>query len=440
MDGTKRDREGKRFTLRHELIALIGTVATGSVAAVLLSPDDRTHPTVGGPTSFREPQVSTIANPRHPHHAIIEEAPEPLRNSEPATTVVSPPRGADSGAQFTNAVPRTVLGAESDTRAPAGWTAAPASAVWPATPASAALNVAAAPTAVAVAGDAVRTQTYSIATTTSRTASVGFAVGPSAGTTTSLSESPSSGPARPLTRSIAAVVPSAVTIEEQPASASCFRSGTRILTTRGEVVVEELAPGDRAVSPEGVDFAVKWVGWRHLDISRSVERQTLLPVRIQRDAIAQGVPRRDLFISPGHGIYLDGMLIPAAALVNGATITQSQDIEEITYYHVELEAHGILLAEGAPVESYIDDGNRAFFANAGECATPAPVLAARPASHRWLPQRLRRALAPLGFIRRRHAAARRAKTVEGVRRRLATRAQALRDRRKRDHDNTGVAG
>jgi hypothetical protein len=183
-----------------------------------------------------------------------------------------------------------------------------------------------------------------------------------------------------------------------------------------------------------IPIAVKWVAWRHLAISRSVERQTLLPVRVRRDAIAQGVPRRDLFISPGHGIYLDGVLIPAAALINGATITQSQDIEEIIYYHVELEAHGILLAEGAPVELYIDDGNRAFFTNAGACATPPPVLAARPALQRWLPQRLRRALAPLGFLRRRHAAARRAKAVEGVRRRLATRALALRDCRKRDHN------
>jgi hypothetical protein len=426
MDETKREREGKRFTLRQEFIALIGTVATGGVAAVFLSLDDRTQPTVVEPTSFREPQeVATIANPRRPRHPITQEAPEHLDNSATRNDVVVSPSSADNGAQMINTVPRTVLGAESGTTASAAWTA---------TPASPALNVTAAPTAVAVAGEAAHTQAYSLGTTTtSLTGSVGFAAAPSAGTTTSPIESPPPSPAHPLSMSIAAVVPSAVVMEEQPASASCFRSGTRILTTRGEVVVEELAPGDRAVSPEGIDFAIKWVGWRHLEISRSVERQTLLPIRIQQDAIAQGVPRRDLFVSPGHGIYLDGMLIPAAALVNGATITQSRDVEEITYYHVELEAHGILLAEGAPVESYIDDGNRAFFTNPGPCATPPSVLAVRP-SQRWLPQRLRRALAPLGFIRRRHATARRAKAVEGVRRRLATRAQALRDRRKRDHD------
>jgi hypothetical protein len=423
MDKTKRDGGGKGFTFRQELIALIGTVATGSVAAIFLSP--RTQPPVVVPTSFPEPQLSTIANPRHPHHGTIEEAPEHLENSTTRNDVGVSPSGGASGVQMINTVPRAVLGAESGTTASAAWTA---------TPASPALNVTATPTAVAVAGEAVHTQAYSIGTTTGpRTGFVGFAVGPSAGTTTSLIESPTPGPARPLSMSIAAAVPSAVAMEEQPASASCFRSGTRILTTRGEVVVEELAPGDRAVSPEGIDFAIKWVGWRHLDISRSVERQTLLPIRIQQDAIAQGVPRRDLFVSPGHGIYLDGMLIPAAALVNGATITQSRDVEEITYYHVELEALGILLAEGAPVESYIDDGNRAFFTNPGPRATPPSVLAVRP-SQRWLPRRLRRALAPLGFIRRRLAATRRAKAVEGVRRRLATRARALRDGGKRDRE------
>jgi hypothetical protein len=112
MDETKRDREGKRFTVRHEVIALIGTVATGSVAAVFLLPEDRTQPTVVGPTSFREPQVSTTANPRHPQHTIIEESPDRLENSAtPNDVVVSPSGGADNGAQMTDAVPRTVLGA-----------------------------------------------------------------------------------------------------------------------------------------------------------------------------------------------------------------------------------------------------------------------------------------------------------------------------------------
>ena len=35
----------------------------------------------------------------------------------------------------------------------------------------------------------------------------------------------------------------------------------------------------------------------------------------------------------------------------------------VEYWHVELERHEVLLAEGLPAESYLDTGNRAAFAN-----------------------------------------------------------------------------
>ena len=54
------------------------------------------------------------------------------------------------------------------------------------------------------------------------------------------------------------------------------------------------------------------------------------------------------------------MLIPASALANGATITQIE-AGQITYWHVELDSHDILIANGLPAESYIDMGNRVFF-------------------------------------------------------------------------------
>ena len=57
------------------------------------------------------------------------------------------------------------------------------------------------------------------------------------------------------------------------------------------------------------------------------------------------------------------MLIPACRLINGTTITQV-DVEEVTYWHIELDSHDILLAEGLKAESYLDCGNRRFFANA----------------------------------------------------------------------------
>jgi len=73
---------------------------------------------------------------------------------------------------------------------------------------------------------------------------------------------------------------------------------------------------------------------------------------------------RDLVLSPDHAVFVDGVLIPVRYLINSATVIQEQ-VANITYYHVELPAHKVILAEGLPVESYLDTGNRAAFANGG---------------------------------------------------------------------------
>jgi hypothetical protein len=92
------------------------------------------------------------------------------------------------------------------------------------------------------------------------------------------------------------------------------------------------------------------------------------PVRVRAGAFADGLPARDLLLSPDHAVFADGGLIPVRYLLNGVTVTQ-QAVREITYFHVELDRHDILFAEGLPAESYLDTGNRAAFENAG-----APVM------------------------------------------------------------------
>ncbi len=59
-------------------------------------------------------------------------------------------------------------------------------------------------------------------------------------------------------------------------------------------------------------------------------------------------------------MFIDGALIPIRYLVNGDSIVQ-QPADEVTYYHVELPAHAVILADGLPCESYLDTGNRAVF-------------------------------------------------------------------------------
>ena len=91
----------------------------------------------------------------------------------------------------------------------------------------------------------------------------------------------------------------------------------------------------------------------------------MAPIRIERDAFADGMPHRDLVVSPDHAIFVDGKLICARQLVNGTTIRQELNWTAVDYYHVQLDQHAILLAEGLPAESYIDTGNSGFFANSG---------------------------------------------------------------------------
>jgi hypothetical protein len=95
------------------------------------------------------------------------------------------------------------------------------------------------------------------------------------------------------------------------------------------------------------------------------------PYRIRAGAFAHGTPQRDLWLSRGHSIFIDGSLIQVERLVNGATIAQVPR-EQVEYWHVELDSHDVLLAEGLPAESYLSVGNRPLFSNSGTLVEAFP--------------------------------------------------------------------
>jgi hypothetical protein len=97
-------------------------------------------------------------------------------------------------------------------------------------------------------------------------------------------------------------------------------------------------------------------------------------VRVRAGALGPAMPSRDLVLSPDHALFLDGELVPVRYLINGGTIVQ-EDAHSVTYFHVELERHDILIAEGAPAESYLDTGNRTAFANGGSTVMAHPDFA-----------------------------------------------------------------
>ena len=146
----------------------------------------------------------------------------------------------------------------------------------------------------------------------------------------------------------------------------CYCPGTMILTDRGEAPIEALAIGDRVVTARGALEPIRWIGRRSYAGRFLAGKRHLLPVTIRAGALGGGLPRRDLRVSPLHAMFLDGVLVPAGQLVNGSTIRQEPDCQLVHYIHLELIRHDIVLAEGAPSETFLDDDSRGMFHNARE--------------------------------------------------------------------------
>lgn len=168
--------------------------------------------------------------------------------------------------------------------------------------------------------------------------------------------------------------------------APCLVTGSLIRTAHGEVAVEDIFAGDEIVIlRDGVEAIepVVWVGHRHLDISAHAHPEASVPVRIRAHAIAEQQPARDLFLSQEHCLFLDGQCVPARLLVNGGSITFERDTRSVTYHHIELEKHGVMLAEGLPTETYLDTGNRDQFANNDGPVALHPVFSVNADSSAW---------------------------------------------------------
>lgn len=152
---------------------------------------------------------------------------------------------------------------------------------------------------------------------------------------------------------------------------NCYLTGTLIATPQGERAIETLGPGDLVTLADGNTAPVRWVARQEVrakavNLSLPADR---LPIRIDAGALGHGVPHTDVTVSAGHGMMLDGMIVNAAALVNGTSIRflSARDMpERFTYWHIELDHHAVLLANGAPSESLVDYSARSTYDNYAE--------------------------------------------------------------------------
>jgi hypothetical protein len=138
------------------------------------------------------------------------------------------------------------------------------------------------------------------------------------------------------------------------------------------------------VTAMGERRPIRWIGSRTIDCNAYSDPRTVWPIRVAPHAFGDNRPSRPLFVSPAHAFgvtAVEDVLIPACRLLNGSTIAR-HPVAQVVYWHVELDSHDLLVAEGTPAESYLESGNRSFFAGNRE-APPEPRE--RPANGLCLP-------------------------------------------------------
>ena len=166
---------------------------------------------------------------------------------------------------------------------------------------------------------------------------------------------------------IAAAAVIARATKTNSAVVTCFLKGTTIRTADGDSNIEDLKVGDLLPTVFGGICPIQWIGrypFKKSDPTKAWVKD-ILPVRVARSALGPDVPHADLFVTKGHALLIDDVLVPAGSLINGTTITlyDAREHDELEFFHIKLEDHDVIYAEGAPCETLLNvDENAVNFA------------------------------------------------------------------------------
>ncbi|MDN7354574.1 MULTISPECIES: Hint domain-containing protein [Acetobacter] len=174
---------------------------------------------------------------------------------------------------------------------------------------------------------------------------------------------------------------------------TCFLSDSMIRTPEGDVAVQDIQVGDSVVAYVDGQQQVRkvvWAGKAHVTVKAGLpDDEAGYPVRILKGALAEGVPYKDMLVTPEHCLLFNGLFTPVRMLVNGASIFYDHSITSYDYYHIETEQHSVIVADGVMTESYLDTGNRGSFRQEGT------VVSLNAGSHKTVRTWAEDAAAPL---------------------------------------------
>ncbi|MGH1454785.1 MAG: Ig-like domain-containing protein [Paracoccaceae bacterium] len=142
----------------------------------------------------------------------------------------------------------------------------------------------------------------------------------------------------------------------------CFTPGTTIATPKGERLVEELQIGDRVITRDNGLQEIRWIGQKGLTGVQLQRNAHLKPVLIKRGALGNGLPERDMLVSPNHRVLVNNEktalyfeereVLAAAKHLVGAEGIHEVDVMGTTYIHFMFDHHEVVLSNGSWTESF----------------------------------------------------------------------------------------